>query len=61
MSSSYNYSSSHNEWDLEEEENIAMILALHSNKRPKHEGEDLDFHNAHAATGSGMRFSRGRA
>jgi hypothetical protein len=36
-SSSYN-SSSDDEWDLSEEEDIAMILALHANKRPKHGG-----------------------
>jgi hypothetical protein len=39
MSSSYDYSSSDDEWDLEEEEeDIAMILALHANKRSKHGG-----------------------
>jgi hypothetical protein len=37
MSSSYD-SSSDDEWDLSEEEDIMMILALHTNKRPKHGG-----------------------
>jgi hypothetical protein len=32
MSSSYD--SSDEEWDLEKEENIAMLLAMHANKRP---------------------------
>jgi hypothetical protein len=35
MSSSYDYPSFGDEWDLSEEEDIAMILALHAKKRPK--------------------------
>jgi hypothetical protein len=38
MSSSYDYSSSDDECDLEEEEDIAVLLGLHANKRPKHSG-----------------------
>jgi hypothetical protein len=38
MSSSSYDSSSDDEWDLSEEEEIAMILALRANKRPKHGG-----------------------
>jgi hypothetical protein len=38
MSLLYDYSSSAGEWDLAEEEDIAMILALHANKRQKHGG-----------------------
>jgi hypothetical protein len=38
MSSSYDHLSFNDEWDLEEEEDIAMLLALHANKRPKHRG-----------------------
>jgi hypothetical protein len=37
-SSTYDYSTSDEEFDMEEEEDIAMILALHKNKRPKHGG-----------------------
>ena len=36
MSSSY--TSSDDEFDLEEEEDVLMLLALHANKRPKHGG-----------------------
>lgn len=36
MSSSYD--SSDEEFDIEEEEDIAMILAMHVNKKPKHGG-----------------------
>jgi hypothetical protein len=38
MSPSYDYSSSDDEWDLEQEEDIAMLLAFHTNKRTKHGG-----------------------
>jgi hypothetical protein len=40
MSSSVDYSSSDDEWDMLEEEDIAMSMDLHhnSNKRPKHGG-----------------------
>ena len=43
MSSSMDYSSSDDEWDMSEEEDIAMIMALHHNssKRPKHGGSVL--------------------
>ena len=34
MSSSYD--SSEEEFDMEEEEDLAMILAMHINKKPKH-------------------------
>ena len=34
----YDDSSSDEEWDLEEEEDIAMLLILHKNKQPKHSG-----------------------
>ena len=53
MSSSYN--SSDEEFDLEEEENILILLAIHANKKPKHGGsvfgrqklwrERMDAHN----------------
>ena len=36
MSSSYD--SSEEEFDMEEEEDLAMILAMHINKKPKHGG-----------------------
>ncbi|KAI4973986.1 hypothetical protein ZWY2020_041767 [Hordeum vulgare] len=36
MSSSYN--SSEEEFDMEEEEDLAMIIAMHINKKPKHGG-----------------------
>ena len=36
MSSSYD--SSEEEFDIEEEEDLAMILAMHINKKPKHGG-----------------------
>ena len=36
MSSSYD--SSEEEFDMEEEEDLAMILAMHINKKPKHSG-----------------------
>ena len=35
---SLSYTSSDEEFDLEEEENVLMLLALHANKRPKHGG-----------------------
>jgi hypothetical protein len=38
MISSYDDSRSDEEWDLFEEDDIAMILALHANKMPKHGG-----------------------
>jgi hypothetical protein len=38
MSFSYDYSNPDDEWDLSEEEDIAMILSLHANKRKKHGG-----------------------
>jgi hypothetical protein len=42
MSSSFDYSSSDEEWDMSEDEDIAMILAIHhNNKRPKHGGSVL--------------------
>jgi hypothetical protein len=34
----YDDSSSDDEWDISVEEDIAMILGLHVNKRPKHGG-----------------------
>ena len=36
MSSSYD--SSEEEFDMEEEEDLAMILTMHVNKKPKHSG-----------------------
>ena len=33
---SLSYTSSDEEFDLEEDENVLMLLALHANKRPKH-------------------------
>ena len=36
MSSSYD--SSEEEFDMEEEEDLAMIIAMHINKKPKHGG-----------------------
>ena len=36
MSSSYDFSEE--EFDMEEEEDLAMILAMHINKKPKHGG-----------------------
>ena len=35
------YDSSEEELDIEEEENLAMILAMHINKKPKHGGSDM--------------------
>jgi hypothetical protein len=35
---SFDDSSSDEEWELEEDEDIAMVLMLHKNKRPKHGG-----------------------
>ena len=32
------YDSSEEEFDMEEEEDLAMILAMHINKKPKHGG-----------------------
>ena len=51
MSSSYD--SSEEEFDMEEEEDLAMILAMHINKKPKHGGsvrekiwrDRIDAHN----------------
>ena len=40
MSSSYD--SSEEEFDMGEEEDIAMILAMHINKKPKHGGSVMD-------------------
>ena len=39
---SLSYTSSDEEFDLEEEENVLMLLALHANKRPKHGGSVYD-------------------
>jgi hypothetical protein len=39
MSSSYDFSDE--EFDLQEEEDVAMILAMHINKKPKHGGSVL--------------------
>ena len=43
MSSSYD--SSNEEFDLQEEEDIAMILAMHVNKKPKRGGSVIDRQN----------------
>jgi hypothetical protein len=34
----FDYSFSDEEFDMEDEEDIAMILSMHKNKRPKHGG-----------------------
>ena len=39
MSSSYD--SSEEEFDMEEEEDLAMIIAMHINKKPKHCGSAM--------------------
>jgi hypothetical protein len=38
MPSMYDYSTSDKEFNMEEEQDIAMILALHKNKQPKYNG-----------------------
>jgi hypothetical protein len=35
------YDSSEEEFDLKKEENLAMLLAMRANKRPKHGGSDF--------------------
>ena len=35
---SFSYDSSEEEFDIEEEEDLAMILAMHINKKSKHGG-----------------------
>ena len=35
---SKSYDSSDEEFDIQEEEDIAMLLAIHANKKPKHGG-----------------------
>jgi hypothetical protein len=45
MSLLYDYSSTGDEWDLSEKEDIAMILALHANKRPTHGGFVFNWQN----------------
>ena len=39
--SSYDDSSSYEERDLDDDEDIALVLMLHKNKRPKHSGSVL--------------------